>query len=287
MNELYNFYANCLIETRHPERAAPLCELVSMAIDNDYEPALEQIYDLEMDDVTTHIDTLEGWIISCAVGLGHRLGIAFDVDSIYRNPRVALLVLRSVLVDIEAFEDFQEIQAIALSGEPDIFILESMIRYIHGDNFFEIGTCIKLIEPRLMTVINNFLLATSLEDEKRGFDDAANARMVAYIRLYPENPSVWAFQNAAETTAPNVVATSLVFEEHSVPQAKLLEIYAVGLAMYNHDTFDGAYAALEPMLALVNQDELPTMPILQAGLAVLREIYGENDEQATVPEGGV
>lgn len=287
MNDLYNYYANCLIAVRHPDRAAPLCELVALAIDNDYEPALEQIYNLEMDDVSTHIDTLEGWIVSCVVGLGHRLGIAFDAPACYRSPRVPLLVLKAVLEEIESFEDFEEIQAISMSGEPEGIILENMVRYIYADNYFEIGDCIKLVEPRLMTVITNFLNARSLEDDATGVDDSELHRMVTYIREYPENPCVWAFQNAARTTEPNILATSLVFEETGVPIDRLLEIYAVGMALYNNDTFDGAYAALEKMLEIINTDERPPMPILQAGAAALRMIYGVEDGQVQLSDSGV
>ncbi|ANZ48893.1 hypothetical protein BIZ82_gp043 [Erwinia phage vB_EamM_EarlPhillipIV] len=287
MNDLYDFYANCLIEVRHPDRAAPLCELVMMAIDNDYEPALEQIYNLEMDDVAAHIDTLEGWIISCAVGLGHRLGIAFDIDSCYRNPRVPLLVLKAVLEDLEDFEDYEHLQAIAESGEPEVIILENMIRYVRADEFFEIGTVIKLIEPRLMIVIGNFLNARALTDQATAIDDAELGRLAKYILAYPENPSVWAFQNAARTTEPNVLATTLVFEDTGVPEERLLEIYAVGLALYDHDNFADAYTALEERLAIINNDGLPPMPILKSAAEVLKTIYEVNDGQAALSDSGL
>lgn len=287
MNELYNFYANCLIEVRHPERAAPLCELVMMAIDNDYEPALEQIYNLEMDDVATHIDTLEGWIISCVVGLGHRLGIAFDADACYRNPRIPLLVLKAVLEDLENFEDYEHLQAIAESGEPEVIVLENMIRYVRGDDFFEIGSAITLVEPRIMNVIGNFLNARAITDQATAIDDAELQRLAKYILLYPENPSVWAFQNAARTTEPNVLATTLVFENTGVPEERLLEIYAVGMSIYNNDTFDGAYAALEQRLAIINNDALPAMPILKSAVESLRAIYEVTNGQASLPDSGV
>ncbi|EIP7032260.1 hypothetical protein LRU95_002276 [Salmonella enterica] len=287
MNELYNFYANCLIEVRHPERAAPLCELVMMAIDNDYEPALEQIYNLEMDDVATHIDTLEGWIISCVVGLGHRLGIAFDADACYRNPRIPLLVLKAVLEDLENFEDYEHLQAIAESGEPEAIVLENMIRYVRGDDFFEIGSAITLVEPRIMNVIGNFLNARAITDQATAIDDAELQRLAKYILLYPENPSVWAFQNAARTTEPNVLATTLVFENTGVPEERLLEIYAVGMSIYNNDTFDGAYAALEQRLAIINNDALPAMPILKSAVESLRAIYEVTNGQASLPDSGV
>lgn len=287
MNELYNFYANCLIEARHPERAAPLCELVMMAIDNDYEPALEQIYNLEMDDVATHIDTLEGWIISCVVGLGHRLGIAFDADTCYRNPRIPLLVLKAVLEDLENFEDYEHLQAIAESGEPEAIVLENMIRYVRGDDFFEIGSAITLVEPRIMNVIGNFLNARAITDQATAIDDAELQRLAKYILLYPENPSVWAFQNAARTTEPNVLATTLVFENTGVPEERLLEIYAVGMSIYNNDTFDGAYVALEQRLAIINNDALPAMPILKSAVESLRAIYEVTNGQASLPDSGV
>lgn len=287
MNELYNFYANCLIEVRHPERAAPMCELVIMAIDNDYEPALEQIYNLEMDDVVSHIDTLEGWIISCVVALGHRLGIAFDPEACYRNPRVPLLVLKAVLEDLEDFEDYEHLQAIAESGEPEVMVLENMIRYVRGDDFFEIGNAIVLVEPRLMNVIGNMLNARALTDQATAIDDAELQRMAKYILVYPENPSVWAFQNAARTTEPNVLATTLIFENTGVPDARLLEIYAVGLAIYNNDTFDAAYESLEQRLAIINNDALPPMPILKSAVEALRTIYEVNDGQASLSDSGV
>ena len=178
-------------------------------------------------------------------------------------------------------------QAIAESGEPEVIVLENMIRYVRGDDFFEIGSAITLVEPRIMNVIGNFLNARAITDQATAIDDAELQRLAKYILLYPENPSVWAFQNAARTTEPNVLATTLVFENTGVPEERLLEIYAVGMSIYNNDTFDGAYAALEQRLAIINNDALPAMPILKSAVESLRAIYEVTNGQASLPDSGV
>ena len=78
-----------------------------------------------------------------------------------------------------------------------------------------------------------------------------------------------------------------MFENTGVPEERLLEIYAVGMSIYNNDTFDGAYAALEQRLAIINNDALPAMPILKSAVESLRAIYEVTNGQASLPDSVV
>lgn len=285
MNTLYNAYAQIINTVRTPERASPMMELVALCIDNDYEPMLDRLDDDLADDLCDYVFVVEGHVFDAVRAFLSSLGLSARSDMMFRRPKDSLRLLKAVLLDIEEFEDYGTLQAIALSGEPPSLMLESMLQYMHGDSTIQIVDMIDNVEPRLVNIITNYLTARVIADEKTGFDYAAANRLARYIRTYPDNPSIWAFSNMSPEADLKTVADSLDFPEE-MSESRLLEIYTVGLAMANADKEEDALARLEVCLSMINSHELPTADILEKAKETIGTIYlqvryrdsEENDE---------
>lgn len=132
-----------------------------------------------------------------------------------------------------------------------------------------------------MTVLQNFLAAATIEKNNLNTDDRM-ARIAAYLRYYPENPSAWVFMNLPAEIDQKVLIQQLDFgDENGVSALQLLAIYSVGLSVAQCDDFDSAYTQLEKSFEALNTDGYPTSPTLQDGLQALKSIYGvavENEQ---------
>lgn len=276
MNPLFNSYAHVINNQRHPERSSPMLQLISLCIDNDYEPMLDKLDQDLMDDPSTYVFTMEGYVFQAVRAFLSQLGLSLRVDEAFKRPRDTERLLKAILLDIETFEDYSSLQAIALSGEPFELVLESMLKYMHGDDNIRIVDMIESIEPRLVDVITNYLTMRVVEDEKSGFDYEAADRLARYIRTYPDNPSVWAFSNAADDVDLKVLAESLGFPE-GYSEERLLEIYGVGLAITNINNEEAAMTQLEACIAMINSDDISTADILPKARESIETIYMHAD----------
>ena len=271
--ELYEFYSNCLIEARAPERAAPLVELVTLLLDFEYGDELADIHNLVKDNLQEDIIPVERVIVRCAVALASTMGVALDPDKVYAVPSATLRLLHALTGDFEEFEDFDTLLAIACSGETEEYILENMIRHIHVDAGIFLDGLIINVEPRVMIVITNYLEAKMLENEESDIDYDAQARLVRYIRVYPTNPMVSTFVNAAYKLNPSVVADNLVWED-PMGNIELAIIYLVGLVTMDSDNYNLAYARMEKRVHWLHvEDDAEITEVLSKAVIGLKQVY--------------
>lgn len=242
--DLYEFYTNCIVEIRAPERAAPLVELVSLLIDFGYNESLSEIHNVAKDNLQNDIVSIEQIIVKCAVNFGSKLGVALDPERVYAVPSVVLRLFHMLTGDMEDFEDFETLHVIANSGESEDFILENIMRHIYADQAIFVDNLIWNVEPRVITVIQNYLEARVVENDATDVDYDAQARLVRYIRQYPTNPMVNLFANAAYKQSPKTIADSLVWDE-DYDMSELAVMYLVGLVCVDSATYDDAYPKLE------------------------------------------
>lgn len=279
---IYDDVADQLIMYRHESRAAPLLDLVTILLDNGYEPALTEIYHQPLPDPNDETIRYEELIIRCAVAFASKCGVAFNPQVAWHKPKETGLILHGLLEGFEDNEDSDTLYGIVLSGEPPIFVLENLIRYVFGDDNLHVEDLIINVEPRVMTVLQNFLSAITIEKNNLNVNERM-PRIASYLRYYPENPSAWVFMNLPAEIDEKVLIQQFDFsDDNGVSPNTLLEIYAVGLCIAQCSDFDSAYTHLEKALDALNTEGLSASPILQEGLQALKDIYGEKveDEQA-------
>ncbi|QXO09478.1 hypothetical protein pEaSNUABM11_00054 [Erwinia phage pEa_SNUABM_11] len=279
---IYDDVADQLIMYRHETRAAPLLDLVTILLDNGYEPALTEIYHQPLPDPNDETIRYEEIIVRCTVAFASKCGVAYNPQQVFRKPKEAGLILHGLLEGFEDNEDTDTLYGIVLSGEPPIFVLENLIRYVFGDDNLHVEDLIINVEKRVMTVLQNFLAAITLEKANLQTDTRVPL-LAAYLRYFPQNPVAWAFLNLPAQVDEKTLIQQFDFDEdNGVNQTELLVIYAVGLCVAQYSDFDGAYTHLEKALEALNADGLSVSPILQEGLQALKTIYGEKveDEQA-------
>lgn len=272
--ELYDFYANCLIEIRAPERAAPLVELVSLLLDFGYNESLSEIHNVAKDNLANDIVAIEKIIVKCAINFGSKLGVALDPERVYAVPSVVVRLFNTLTGDMEDFEDFETLHVIANSGESEDFVLENIMRHIYADESIFVDGLIWNVEPRVITVIQNYLEAKVVENDATDVDYDAQARLVRYIRQYPTNPMVNLFANAAYKQKPKTIADSLVWDE-DYDQAELAVMYLVGLVCVDSETYDIAYPKLEERVNWLPIEPEDTDHFLKEAVAGLKEIYAQ------------
>lgn len=283
MSSLYEDYADKLGLVRQETRLAPMLDLVSLGIEYGYDTTLQDIYVNALPDMNDECIRLEEIINRVAVALAQRLGVGLNPQVAYRKPKEVVRIIHGLSSEFEEFEDTDTLYGILLSGEPDAYILENMVRYVYGDNDIHFEDLVVVVEPRVINVMRNFLAAGSAEAESATEINPRQQRVVQYLRVFPQNPSSYVFLNLADGTTPQDVIPSLDFSEsNGVGEEELLAIYAVGLSIIDNDTFDTAYASLEEMLALINNDDVPEDPILKSGMEALKLIYAlgvEGDDE--------
>lgn len=283
MTNLYEDYADALGLVRQEFRLAPVLDLVSLAIEYGYDTTLTDIYVAPLPDQNEECLRLEAIINRCAVALAQRLGVGLNPQEAFKKPKEVVRIIHGLTSAFEEFEDTDTLYGILLSGEPPAYILENMVRYVYGDNDIHFEDLVVVVEPRVLTVMRNFLAATSAEQNAETENNPRMQRVVQYLRYFPQNPSSYVFLNLADTTDITSVVKALDFgEDTGLGEAELLTVYAVGLSIIQNDTFDKAYGALEEMLAQINSDEVPEEGILRDGLDALKAIYNtevEEDEQ--------
>lgn len=277
MIDIYTDYAAVLTVNRHEGRAAPMLDLVTLGMDYGYDVALSDVYSNPLSDPADETVRLESIIVKVAVGLGNRLGIGLNPQIVFQKPKETVRILHGVLEAFEEFEDSDALYGIVSSGETPEYILENMCRYVYGDENLHFEDLITVVSPRVLTVMENFLAAESLESQKRNSDDVRQERIVTYLRLFPENPSAFVFMNLPAEPDLTVVQQSLEFRVEDISEIDLLTMYAVGLSIIPHAEFDGAYGDLEKNLALLNVDNVPPGEILRKGLEALKVIYANGD----------
>jgi hypothetical protein len=271
---IYDDVADQLIAHRHETRAAAMLDLTTILIDNGYEPALTEIYHQPIPDPNEETIRYEEIIIRCAKNFGSKCGIAFNPQVAWHKPKETGLILHGLLEGFEANEDVDTLYGIVLSGEPPIFVLENLIRYVFGDDNLHVEDLIINVENRVMTVLQNFLSAATIEKNNLNTNDRM-AHIAAYLRYYPQNPSAWVFMNLPPEVEEKVLIQQLDFgEDNGVSALELLAIYSVGLCVAQCDDFDSAYTQLEKSFEALNTDGYPATPTLQEGLQALKTIYG-------------
>lgn len=277
MIDIYTDYAAVLTVNRHEDRAAPMLDLVTLGMEYGYDVALSDVYSNPSADPADETIRLESIIVKVAVGLGNRLGIGLNPQIVFQKPKETVRILHGVLETFEDFEDSDALYGIVSSGETPEYILENMCRYVYGDENLHFDDLITVVSPRVLTVMENFLAAESLDEQSQGTDYERQARIVRYLRLFPENPSSYVFLNLPAVPDLTVVQQSLEFHVDDVSEEDLLTIYAVGLSIIPHPEFDAAYADLEKNFALLNVDNLPQAEALRKGLEALKVIYTTAD----------
>lgn len=274
MNNHYNDYADTLEQVRQELRLAPMLDLVSLAVEYGYDTTLDEIYYQPLPDLNDEVIRLEGTIIRCAVALAQRLGVGLNPQVAFNKPKEVVRIIHGLTDAFENFEDTDTLYGILLSGEPEQYIIENMIRYVYGDDDLHVEDLIVTVEPRTITVMRNFCAAMSAERSGESEFDARMARIVPYLRQYPQNPSSYVFMNLGPEIDVQALIKSLDFsDDNGVPELELLAIYAVGLSIINNDTYEDAYAALEGNLELINNENLPEGDVLKSCIAPLRAIY--------------
>ncbi len=270
--ELYEFYANCLIEIRAPERAAPLTELVSLLIDFGYAESLSRIHYVAKDNLQNDIIAIEKIILDCAVHFGFKLGVGLDPEQVNRIPSVVVRLFNTLTGDMEDFEDFETLHVIVNSGETEEYILENIMRHVYADQSIFVDGLFLNVEPRVVTVIQSYLEALVVENDASDVDYDSQARLVRYIRRYPINPMINLFANAAYKQKPKAIADSLVWEEE-FDQKELSVIYLVGLVCVDSLTYQEAYDRLEERVHWLPVEPEETEECLQAAVGGLKDIY--------------
>lgn len=270
--ELYEFYANCLIEIRAPERAAPMTELVSILIDFGYAESLSRIHHVAKDNLQNDIIAIEKIIIDCAVHFGFKLGVALDPERVNCTPSAVARLFNTLTGDMEDFEDFETLHIIVNSGETEEYVLENIMRHIYADQSIFIEGLFLNVEPRVITVLQSYLEAMVVENDASDVDYDSQARLVRYIRRYPINPMINLFANAAYKQKPKVIADSLEWDEES-DQKELAVIYLVGLVCLDSATYQEAYDRLEERVHWLPIEPEDSEECLQAAVGGLKDIY--------------
>ncbi len=270
--ELYEFYANCLIEIRAPERAAPLTELVTLLIDFVSADSLSRIHPVARDTLQNDITAIEKIIIDCAVHFGFKLGVALDPERVNAIPSVVVRLFNTLTGDMESFEDFETLHVIANSGETEECVLENIMRHIYADQSIFIDNLFLNVEPRVVTVIQSYLEAQVVENDASDVDYDAQARLVRYIRRYPINPMINLFANAAYKQKPKAIADALDWDE-DYDQKELAVIYVVGLVCIDSATYEEAYPRLEGRINWLPIEPEDAEECLQAAVVGLKDIY--------------
>lgn len=292
-DDVHPIYVDCynvITAARTEMRAAAMMDLVSLAIEFDYIPTLEEIYLNPLSETNDESIRIEHIIIRCAVSLAGRMGVALDRNEAYNKPKEVVRILQGLTSEFEAYEDTDTLYAILSSGEADQHILENLIRYVYGDDNLFIEDLIVNVEPRVLNVMRNYMAASSEESASGSEITPRQQRIVSYLRLFPENPSAFVFLNLSPEANAETIASALDFTvESKLGDASLLTIYTVGLAIVFNETFDAAYASLEDMLALINADEVPEDLVLPRALKAIRVIYGSEieDEEAGLSDSSV
>tara|TARA_Y100001960_G_scaffold128678_1_gene137051 strand:- start:591 stop:1421 length:831 start_codon:yes stop_codon:yes gene_type:complete len=271
-NELFEFYANCLIEVRAPERAAPLVELVELLMDFGYDESLSEIHNVAKDNLQNDILAIEKIIINCTVHFGSKLGVSLDPARVNAVPSVVARLLYTLTGDLEDFEDFETLHVIANSGETEEFILENIMRHIYADESIFLDGLFLNVEPRVVTVIQTYLEARIIENDATDVDYDAQARLVRYIRRYPTNPMVNLFANAAYKQKAKTIADSLQWDE-DYKQFELAIIYLVGLVCVDSVTYEEAYPRLEERVNWLPVEPEETDLVLAEAVDGLKAVY--------------
>jgi len=279
---IYDDVADQITMYRHETRAAPMLDLTALILEFGYDVAMTEIYANPLPDQNDETIRYEMLVNHCAVALAAKLGVAVNPQVSFNKPREMVRIIQGLTSAFEEFEDMDTLYGIVLSGEPPMFVLENMIRYVYGDDNLHMEDLIVNVEPRVMTVMRNFLSAASL-DAQAGDTDPRTARIAQYLRVFPQNPSAWTFMNLPPQVDLTTLVKSLDFEEdNGVAPDELLLVYSVGMSVAVADNFDAAYAQLERSLELINNEGISPLPILQHGVEALRTIYPsetESDEQ--------
>ncbi|HCM8676836.1 TPA: hypothetical protein N4790_004560, partial [Shigella sonnei] len=248
-----------------------------------YDVALSDVYWQPSSDPADETVRLEGIIVKCAVALGNRLGVALNPQEVFRKPKETVRILDGITSKFEEFEDTDTLYGLVMSGETPEFILESICRYVYGDDNIHFEDLVIRVSPRVMTVMRNYLSAMVVDEQLAVGNDARLTRIAEYLRLYPQNPSAFVFLNLPEDPDLTVVQQSLVFDVEDYSETELLEMYTVGLSIIDNDDFDDAYADLSTNLEKLNNDGLQPITVLQPALKSLRLIYqveeAEHDDE--------
>ena len=276
-------------ETRAPIRADAIISIVNMLVEADFLDSLEMqiTVDAEVrDDPYTVVPLIEGHIAKLYRRYTGTMGIALHVQGIYRHPHFAFLLMDMILNAIDDHSAVDELLPMALSGEPPVFVLENMARYIYGEPGIHFEEIIEHIEPRMMRAITNILSARSMEEAMTIIDMGRTNRLVAFVRTFPADIDADLFFEAPITTSEDALI-SMFPKEHG-EEDTFLVAHAVGMAVFYHPDFATAYEKLEYYMDVLNTEGRPTREILELAAGHLKEIYGANeDAQERVPDNSL
>lgn len=288
IDELNDFYLNCLLAIRTEERAASMYELVELLTAIGYEDELSRGYALAKDNVESAIGELESIIVKCTASLGQKLGLELNIDAVYKSPRNAVALLKVLLGDMEDYEDFETLHGLATIEETPEYILESILRVIYSDNSIYLEEMILSAEPRLMAALLTYLESKMIANADSDFDIDVTQRMLRYLRVLPSNPAANLFVYSPHLLEPEKLAKDLDCEVEGFNYLELEVMYLVGLCVLDSDTYDEAYRKLVVRVELISSERDVYDHILRESVEPLKQIYTEaTDGQEEVFEGSM
>lgn len=278
-----------LEEARHPVRSQALISIVKALETVGYEDKLytftQEIlsrYDSSMD----AIDKVEGFIFACSQSLLDKMGIVHDFNMMYNRPSHLSHIITGLLEDIEDWDDYDTLLAIADSGEPGGITLGNMISHITAQPASCYHDIIMDVLPHAQRAIRGALVCRQIEDEANEgrVDPDIITNIVNFIRRFPHSYATQVLGNYGYTR-PMADLLSLCHVPYDVSNpdnySREIGIAAAGLLLTVHSTYESAYNSdITKIVEILVDDAHRThvMPGVKAAALALQTVFGMVEE---------
>jgi hypothetical protein len=259
-------------------------ELTEQLYDVGYEEHLNEVLTLvaQNDAVADIILPTESLICGGAAELLMRLGVTVSTESVYASPRAALEVIKVLLGDLEAFDDYESLMAIYESGEPESIMMANLVAFVVGGFDSDYIDIIEAVSPKLMRIVHSILVAKLLSDTTIDHVDAeAATRAATFIATYPDNVITDVLDDGGYSAPMDELLTQIEIDRlTSANYQEEVALAVTGLLYVKNDTLLAASEMVDHYVELLSHtDDLPErIAISKAVLSALETLYQPTED---------
>lgn len=283
---MFDVYQSVLSNGRAPERAEVLLEMVDVLYTAGYDDHLDDVMMLvaTTDSVVDLILPTERLVCEAASELLIRLGVTVEVSAVYQQPKTTLEIIKVLLTELEAFDDYESLLAVMESGEPDTIILSNLVAFIVGTYESDYYEVIQGVSGKLMQVIRGILIAQQLTDKTNDQIDTARAhRAGTFLTTYPNTVLTDLIDDNGYSVSQEELISQVHIEYDTPNYNEQVALVVAGILFINHDTINDAQYSLDEVVELLleSDDLSQRLSVSKAVSVALTGLYGtENNTES-------
>lgn len=275
---MQDLYRGVLEGVRSPGRVDAFMRLVDILSDVNYADDLTRINDFialgnNLDDTAYRV---ESFLCDCTNSLLTRLGLSISAENINRVPKLAADIIDTLLVSIDAFDDYDTMLQIMQHENNPVEAIGCLVGFVESEQEHKYIEIIDTVTSSAIETIKKSLMSRALVDidANTANDLGIVKQLKLFIDTYPESPVTPLLIENGYLSNESIIADKVDLSQSTHP-VRDYATCATGILFTRHLTYDTAYEKLEALVEYIIGDDVSINPsqIMVNASNMLSDLY--------------